>query len=322
MPRLDLKTDPGSQHRFMKILLHLCLAACLLLTAVAAQGQGAPSSTIQEIEIAGARTVGSKQVLAWSGFEEGQALTRDMTAQGIRNLFATKKFSDVFIYAQEVPGGVKLIINLVEFPRIRSIHFQGNDKVKSNDLREAFPVHVGQFANPAAINRDLQPLKELYYEKGYYNVAMHTDSTRVDANNMEDLVVSITEGDKVKVQTIAFEGNDNVRTDDLRDAMEQGTRGFLRSGTFKKDVFEEDKERIITRFRNEGYLDATVDKVDLNFREEEPEKLDIVIHVTEGPLYTTGEVTWDGNEVFNGTWPWRIRSGSRRTGSSRKRNTS
>ena len=39
-----------------------------------------------------------------------------------------------------------------EFARIRSIHFEGNDKVKTNDLREAFPVHVGQFANPAAIN--------------------------------------------------------------------------------------------------------------------------------------------------------------------------
>ncbi len=283
----------------MKILLYFCLAASLLLSAVAAQGQSAATPTIQDIEIAGARTVGARQVLAWSGFEEGKALTRDMAAQGIRNLFATKKFSDVFVYAQETPGGVKLIINLVEFPRVRSISFQGNDKVKSNDLRDAFPVHVGQFANPAAINRDLQPLKDLYHEKGYYNVAMHTDSTRVDANNMEDLVVSITEGQKVKVQSIVFVGNDNVKTDDLRDAMKQGTRGFLRSGTFKKDVFEKDKERIVTRFRNEGYLDATVDKVELNFWEDEPQKLDVVIHVTEGPLYTTGEVTWDGNEVFN-----------------------
>ncbi len=283
----------------MKPILRLLLVVCLLATAAGTQAQNTTTPTITEIEVVGALTVGARQVLAWSGFEEGKLLTRDLTAQGIRKLFATKKFSDVFIYAQDVSGGVKLIVNLQEFPRIRSIHFENNDKVKTNDLREAFPVHVGQFANPVAINRDLQPLKELYYEKGYYNVAMHTDSTQIDANNMEDLVVTVIEGKKVKVQTISFEGNQNVSTGDLKDAMDQGTRGFLRSGTFKKGVFEEDKERLVTYYRNHGYLDAAVNSVDLNFQEEEPSKLDIVIHVEEGGLYTTGNVTWQGNTVFN-----------------------
>lgn len=283
----------------LPLFLRLSIAACLFLAPETVLGQSLPNPTIQEIEVAGALTVGSRQVLAWSGFEEGKLLTRDMTAEGIRNLFATKKFSDVFVYAQDVEDGVKLIINLVEFPRVRSIIFRGNKKVKDNDLREAFPVHVGQFANPAAINRDLKPLEEVYFEKGYYNVSMHTDSTVVDAGNMEDLVVSITEGDKVKVQSITFKGNDNVKTDDLRDAMEQGTRGFLRSGTFKKTVFEEDKERIVTAFRNRGYLDAEVGDVQLNFQTEDPSKLDIVIPVEEGEIYTTGEVTWEGNTVFN-----------------------
>ncbi len=283
----------------MKPFLRLCLVVCVLATAFGARAQTSGPPTIQEIEVVGALTVGARQALAWSGFEEGKLLTRDLSAQGIRNLFATKKFSDVYIYAQDIPGGVRLTINLVEFARIRSIHFQGNDKVKTNDLREAFPVHVGQFANPAAINRDLQPLRELYYDKGYYNVAMHTDSTQVDTNNMEDLIVTIIEGKKVKVQTITFVGNDNIDEGDLRDAMEQGTRGFLRSGTFKKNDFEGDKDRLITKCRNEGYLDAYIDATELNFQTEDPEKLDIVVHLVEGPLYTTGDVSWQGNTVFH-----------------------
>ncbi len=283
----------------MKPFLRLCVVVCVLAIAFGAQAQTASPPTIQEIKVVGALTVGDRQVLAWSGFEEGKLLTRDLTAQGIRALFATKKFSDVYVYAQDVPGGIRLTINLVEFPRIRSIHFEGNDKVKVSDLREAFPVHVGQFANPAAINRDLQPLKELYYEKGYYNVAMHTDSTQVDTNNMEDLMVTIIEGKKVKVQTITFVGNHNISEGDLRDAMEQGTRGFLRSGTFKKNDFEGDKDRIINKCRNEGYLDAFIEKTELNFQTEDPEKLDIVVHLNEGPLYTTGDVSWQGNSVFN-----------------------
>ncbi len=289
-------------HRIVLISLLVCLlggAAVSLAQQPAPAEVPATSATIQQIEVVGALTVGARQVRAWSGFEEGKVLTRDLVSSGIRNLFATKKFSDVFVYETPVDGGVRLTINLSEFPRIRSIKFQGNDKVKESDLRDAFPVHVGQFANPAVINRDLQPLRELYYDKGYYNVAMDTEGTEVDANNMEDLVVTITEGKKVKVENITFEGNEHLSDDDLRDPMKQGTTGFLRSGTFKKNQFEEDKERIITKCRNEGYLDAAILDTELVFHEDDPEKMDIVITVDEGRQYQVGNINWQGNTVFD-----------------------
>ena len=303
----------------MQRIVHIWLAMVLLVMGIPVLAQESSAPTIEEIEVVGALTVGSRQVKAWSGFDEGKLLTRDLAAQGIRNLFSTKKFSDVYLYQQKSGAGIKLTINLTEFPRIRSINFRGQEKVKDKDLRAAFPVHVGQFANPAAINRDLQPLRELYYDKGYYNVAMHTDSTRVDANNMEDLVVTITEGKKVKVKSISFKGNKTLSAGGLRDAMEQGTTGFLRSGTFKKTQFEEDRERIITYCRNQGFLDAAVVDVDLNLGkkgkdqgapgedggEEEtdpdtpPDEMNIVITLDEGERYFIGDVNWTGNTVFD-----------------------
>jgi outer membrane protein insertion porin family len=295
----------------MSSRLFFSLLACLLLAGTApaqqtgpAQGPGSTAqvagpNTITEIEVVGALTVGTRQVKAWSGFEEGKTLTRDLVAAGIRNLFATKKFSDVFVYETPLEDGVRLTINLSEFPRIRSIKFQGNDKVKEKDLREAFPVHVGQFANPAVINRDLQPLRELYYDKGYFNVTMDTEGTQVDANNMQDLVVSVSEGKKVKVETITFVGNKYLTNDDLRDPMKQGTTGFLRSGTFKKQQFEADKELIITKCRNEGFLDAAILGTELNFREDDPEKMDIVITIDEGEQYFVGNINWQGNTLFD-----------------------
>jgi len=263
-----------------------------------AHGQNTGPPIISEIEVVGALTVGSRQVIAWSGIEPGSIFSRDAVSLGIQSLFQTQKFSNVFIYVQDIPEGVKLIINLEEFPRIRTIRFEGHKKVKEKDLREAFPLHVGQFANPAVTRRELKPLRELYYEKGYYNVAINTDSTVVDANNMEDLVISIVEGRKVKVQTISFVGNTVLSEGDLRDAMEQGTKGFLRSGTFKKQQFEDDRERIVTYCRNQGFLDAEVTDVDMNFREDK-EKLDLVIHLAEGSRYYIGDIDWKGNTVFD-----------------------
>lgn len=278
----------------------------LVLVAAASAGQaqqpfpdGLAGREIVAIDVVGAMTVNPRQVTAWAGLEPGQTLTRNLTAGAVRRLFATRKFSDVFIYGQETPEGVKLIVNLREFPRIRSLTFRGNRRLKEKDLREAFPVSVGQFANPAAVRRDLQPIRELYWEKGYYNVAVDLDSSVVDANNQEDLVVTIDEGKKVKVKSIAFVGNQTLSAGGLRGAMDQGTTGFLKSGTFKKQQFEADEDRIITYCKDNGFLDATVDRVELNPRPDQPENLDIVIHLTEGRQYSVGDVNWDGNTVFD-----------------------
>jgi outer membrane protein insertion porin family len=275
-----------------------------LLIATVARGQTAQleqlyGREVVAIDVVGAMTVNPRQVSAWAGLEAGQTVSRNLVAGAVRRLFATRKFSEIYVYGQEVPGGVKLIVNLREFPRIRSVTFGGNERIKEKDLREAFPISVGQFANPAAVQRDLQPIRELYWEKGYFNVAVHTDSSTIDANNMQDLVVSIDEGEKVKVKSITFEGNEVLDDGGLRGAMEQGTTGFLKSGTFKKQVFEEDRDRIVTYCKDNGFLDATVDRVELRPRDEKPNELDIVVHVTEGRRYYVGKVDWDGNTVFD-----------------------
>ncbi len=276
----------------------LWFAVLALVICQDARGQSTGPPTISEIEVVGALTVGSRQVMAWSGLAVGQDFSLDSVSLGIRDLFATQKFSDVFIYQQDTLEGVKLIINLQEFPRIRSIAFQGNRKVKEKDLREAFPLHVGQFANPAVTRRELKPLRAVYYEKGFYNVLVHTDSTVTDANNMQDLVVTIEEGRKVKVKSISFVGNQQLDPGGLRGAMSQGTTGFLRSGTFKKQQFEEDRDKIVTYARNQGFLDAAVTDVEMNFRENR-EELDLVIHVAEGERYLIGDISWQGNTVFD-----------------------
>lgn len=289
---LPVLTRPA---RRLATLMVLCCALCAPLRAVASVPE-APKIT--GIDVVGALTVGPRQVTAWSGLSEGSEFSPDLVSEAIRKLFATGKFGDVFVYRQDEPGGVRLVINLREFPRVRSVVFKGNDKVDEKDLREAFPVTVGQFSNPAAVRRDLQPLRDLYYEKGYYNVEVTTDSTIVDGNNMEDLVVTVKEGREVKVESITFAGNRQLKSGDLRGAMKQGTTGFLRGGSFKKKQFEEDKERILTLCRNQGFLDAAITGTQLNFREGR-ERLDIVIEIAEGEQYTVGDVRWRGNTVLD-----------------------
>jgi outer membrane protein insertion porin family len=275
--------------------------ALSLLGSGTAMGVDAPTGTaqtIKAIDVVGAVTVGPRQVLAWSGLAVGNVMTADLASEAIRKLFATGKFADVYVYRQDEADGTRVVINLREFPRVRSVAFRGNEKVKEKDLREAFPITIGQFSNPAAVRRDLQPLRDLYYEKGYFNVEVTTDSTFVDGANMQDLVVSISEGRKVKVGSISFKGNRVLSSSGLAGAMKQGSKGFLKSGTFKKKQFEEDEENLITYCRNQGFLDAAIVDKQLNFSEDR-ERLDIVVEISEGEQYFVGDVRWQGNTVMD-----------------------
>ncbi len=281
---------PKSFQRAMPWLLLLVMAGSLCAQTV--------EQTVTAVDVVGARTVGARQVKAWSGLSEGDVFSGEAVAAAIRNLFDTGKFADVFVYRQDEPGGVRVIFNLREFPRIRQISFQGNDKVKADDLAEAFGPDVGQFANPAVMVRELAPLRELYQEKGYYNMSAHLDSSVVDASNLQHLVVTVDEGSKVKARTIAFAGNTVFSDEELRDEMKQSTGGFLKSATFKKQQFEEDKQRLVIHYKDHGYLDAAVTDVDMTFVENN-ERLDLLIHVEEGPLYTVGTINWEGNTVYD-----------------------
>ncbi|MBK9303216.1 MAG: outer membrane protein assembly factor BamA [bacterium] len=278
--------------------LHWTLRAAVLAIVAACLAGAAAAAPITAVDVAGARTVGALQVASWSELETGREYSPDLVAAAIRNLFATGKFADVRVYRQDEPAGVRLTINLQEFPRIRQVVFRGNEKVKEEDLRAAYPPAVGQFANPAVLTRELEPLRALYQEKGYYSMAAHLDSSTVDAGNLETVVVTIDEGGKIKARRIEFEGNAVFTDEQLRKQMKQSTGGFLKSATFKKQQFEEDKARIVAWYQDHGYLDATVDADELAFVEDR-EKVDLTLRVTEGPLYSVGDVNWEGNVVYD-----------------------
>ncbi len=278
--------------------LHWTLRASVLAIVAVCLAGAAAAAPITAIEVVGARTVGARQVASWSELEEGREYSADLVAAAIRNLFATGKFADVRVYRQVEAAGVRLTINLQEFPRIRQVVFRGNDKVKEEDLRTAYPPAVGQFANPAVLTRELEPLRVLYQEKGYYSMTAHLDSSTVDAGNLETVVVTIDEGGKIKARRIEFEGNAVFTDEQLRKQMKQSTGGFLKSATFKKQQFEEDKARIVAWYQDHGYLDATVDADELAFVEDR-EKVDLTLRVTEGPLYSVGDVNWEGNVVYD-----------------------
>lgn len=271
--------------------LRLLLLCGALLLARPAQAQ-----VVQSIVIAGTQTVQTEQVISWSGLRTGSVITGEGVASAIRRLFATGKFADVFIYSQDVAGGVELTLNVTEFPRLADVQWQGLDKLKREDLEEGFTLRIGDHLSPARVRRGLESVRDKYRAEGYYNATVETDSSAYMPGSSRVVLIRVDEGKKVKVRKIFVEGNEILPEELVRKDFKTKEDNWYRGGTFKLPEFEEDLATAVTNYRNEGFLDAEVTSHDLDFVRSE-NKLDITIHVDEGPQYRVGRFTWSGNQT-------------------------
>jgi outer membrane protein insertion porin family len=295
LPRITnpLQKRPDLLRRPSVVLVGLWV---LLLTTVGPLH----ARTLSKLTVAGALTVRPEQIAAWSGLEVDQEISPDRVADAIRALYATGKFRDIFVY--EVPGGAgggeELIVNVTEYPRMSEMRFEGLNKIRRDDLEKEINVQVGDFLSPALVRSALDQMRGKYRAEGYFNAKVDADPSVLQQMGSVPLLITVVEGAKVQVRRIRIEGNIALEDEKLVDVMEQGTDGWLSSGTFKSPIFEADLERIVERYQQDGYLDAVVSGHEILELPDDENHLELVITVDEGIQYFMGTLAFEGNTVF------------------------
>ena len=117
----------------------------------------------------------------------------------------------------------------------------------------------------------------------------------------------VDEGPKTRIRKVTVDGNTVFSARKIK-AMMKKTRGhWLGSLVTRKDVytegrFAEDVDAIRSAYEELGYIDVLVDEPELNAQRTGGGKprvwYDLHIHIQEGPRYTMGALTFQGNEVL------------------------
>jgi outer membrane protein insertion porin family len=115
-----------------------------------------------------------------------------------------------------------------------------------------------------------------------------------------NLVFVIDEGGKFQVSKVSFTGNEAYSDGKLRRVM-QTKRWTLfslltGSGRLVDEVLQEDRQRILSFYQDNGYLEARVGNPQVSIREE-ARRLDIVVPVTEGEQYRLGTLSLSGDTL-------------------------
>lgn len=270
------------------------LASALLFATVACAVVRAGGFPVLAIEVQGARRVGSDAILAAMGTRVGAEFDPQQVRKDVKAIYRMGYFSDVKFDAEEVPGGYRLTVIVEEKPIVSSVAIEGAKEVEAADLRAEMTVRERWLFREEQVKESARKMVEVYQNRGFYDATVEP-SVREEADGTIRVSYRVTEGEKLKIAEIRITGNRYLAEKKIRKAMETGEKGFFSfltdSGTFKKDVIENDIRRIEALYQNHGFLESKVSDPRIG---RGPKGLEVTIHVFEGRQFRVGTVGFSG----------------------------
>lgn len=255
---------------------------------------------------------------------KGLVNTDKSDLEGITNSYIGKRFSDeVFsdlvdrIYAldlfdevnpQALPGDskrntVSVVFSVKEKPSVRRITFQGNNQVRTAELKDAISIKEKDVFVGDRLLADERAIRSLYIEKGFTNVKVSSSSRETEKGVEVSFVVD--EGRSTVISEIKFSGNKIYSEKTLRKQIKLkkvSKLGVISKGAYQDSTLEADKVAIQQYYMDGGYMDAVVLNVGKEISVNEKKNRDemtITFYIQEGSQYKYTGVEFVGNQIFD-----------------------
>ncbi len=251
---------------------------------------------VRRVEITGLKAVSEAYLRRIIKTREELPFSRSQVEEDVRELLRSRKFLAAFATTAVEEGQAVVVFNVQEKPAIVSVEIEGNKKFTDQELYELTPA-AGAVLDAYEVNRARDDILQKYRQKGYYYASVTLDEALLEAENR--VVYRITEGPRVRVRNILYEGNRAFGARRLGTRVESKTYIWIfRTGALDEEQVERDALALQKYYRDEGFLDARVG-YRLDFDPIERADLNLVFVVEEGLRYKLQDITFQGNEVFS-----------------------
>ena len=241
------------------LLAALIMFAVPVAATVAGVLVSAPAAaqTVASIAVEGNRRVEVETIRSYFKPGPGGRLGQAQIDDGLKALIETGLFQDVRINQ----AGGRLVVVVVENPVIGRIAFEGNKKVKDEQLSAEIQSKPRGTLSRPMVQSDAQRIAEIYRRSGRYDIRV-TPEIIEQPNNRVDLIFTITEGSKTGVKSIEFVGNvaySSYRLKDVIKTRESNLLSFLGGAdVYDPDRVEADRDLIRRFYLKNGYADVQV----------------------------------------------------------------
>ena len=293
--------------------LHYAILFFLSFALVgSAQAQTAPAPvkpTVAKIEIQSGKhnNVNDTFVRAHLEVREGSDYDQVLVDRSVRSLYDTGLFE--FVQAELVelsPSTIKLVFHLQTKPRIQTFALNGNIKYSHHKVMKKAGVNLnpGNVLDEMSVRKGCDGIRDFYRSKGYYHVKVDYTINRNDKTELGDVAINITEGERMHIKRILFEGNEKFTAKELRGEMETSRwkwwwSWLSGSGRLDDDKLDDDLIKLRSYYANAGYLDAEINDNSIRYEQKSGGAVVIIIKVKEGREYFVGDINIEGEDVLD-----------------------
>lgn len=173
-------------------------------------------------------------------------------------------------------------VSAEDLPLIKLIEIRGNKKIEGETISGKIKSKIGEPFSEEIVQQDIRKL----YSIGYF------DDIRTEIETFEGgLKLIFIFKEKPTIVSIDFQGNDEFKTDDLKEKITL-TPGAIANPSLITD----NVNKVISFYQSEGYWDAKVNPVT---REISDEAVALTFQVTEGDKAVIKTITITGNKALS-----------------------
>ena len=267
--------------------------------------------TVAGINVSGVDGYEDYVLAGISGLTVGQQISvpGNEITDAVKRYWKHGLFSKVSIAADSLIGDkIYLHIYLASRPRVSTINYTGLKKSEREDMEAKLGLLKGSQITPNMIDRAKILAKKYFDDKGFKNAEITINQREdVAGKNQVILDIDIDKKQKMKVRQIIIEGNQALKDSKIKGGLfkkgalskthEAGKLStFLKAKKFTPERWKEDKQKLIDKYNEYGYRDATI--LEDSVWNVDDKHVSIYIKVNEGTKYYLRDISWVGNTVY------------------------
>ncbi len=214
--------------------------------------------SFEEIIINGNDRISNQTIIMFSGLEKIEKRENININRILKNLYETNFFENVSVFLD----GKKLKINVVEFPIIEKIEFDGVKAKKiKKQLNENIKLKSRSSYNEILVSEDIASIKFQLRKIGYYFSNVDAVLEKLE-NNRVNLIYKIELGNKAKIKKITFIGDKIFKDGKLKGIIVSEEYKFWKFISGRKflseDVIQFDKRLLKNFYLNKGFYNVEI----------------------------------------------------------------
>lgn len=219
------------------------------------------STIIDDIEVQGLNHVKKRQFMNMIPFSIGDSFNASIVSKSISTIFQQGFFNDVKVFYKLGQHGNIIIVYVVkEKPWLKKITFKGNNNISTSTLKTKISISSGKPYDGFSNEQDTENLLNYYMTQGFIGTQVHF-STQPMKNNSLELVITIYEGNELKIHQINISGTNIIPPSFLKGSFEilkePSLLGWV-TYPFIAETFKYEEQKMIDQAASRGFLDFKI----------------------------------------------------------------